>query len=96
MSKKEKGSYDVEVRVKSANENCGFGHKVGDIIRFDRGIQGEICYTALLIILPKVYAMRYGAKFPWTMFDGGDGDTVEVACADHKYPVVFEIKRIRK
>ena len=93
---KEKGSYDVQVKVKSAKGKCGFGHKVGDIIRFDRGIQGEICYTALLIIHPHLYAMRYGAEFPEAWHNTPDRDTVEVACADAENPVVFEIKRIRK
>jgi len=23
----------------------------------------EICYSALMVLLPKVYAMRYGAEF---------------------------------
>nr|MDO8045956.1 hypothetical protein [Candidatus Baldrarchaeota archaeon] len=41
-------------------------HKVGDKIIFDgKSIKGNICYSALMTLLPKIYAMRYGAEFPW-------------------------------
>lgn len=83
----------VEVTVKSQKGNCAFGHKVGDKILFDgKSIKGDICYSALMVLLPKVYAMRYGVEFPWAK----DKDVIYNACPDPENPVVFEIRRIRK
>jgi uncharacterized repeat protein (TIGR04076 family) len=83
----------VEVTVKSQKGTCAFGHKVGDKIVFDgKTIQGNICYSALMVVLPKVYAMRYSAEFPWAE----SKDIIYNACPDPKNPVVFEIKRLRK
>ncbi len=85
--------FDVEVTVKSIKGTCDFGCKVGDKVYFDgRKIKGNICYSALMAILPKVYAMRYGAEFPWTK----NKDVIQNVCPDPANPVLFEIKRIRK
>ena len=85
--------YVVEVTVKSQKGKCEFGHKVGDKIVFDgRSVGGDICYSALMVLLPKVYAMRYGAEFPWSEH----GDAIFNACPDPENPVVFEIRRVRK
>lgn len=84
----------VEVTVKSQKGKCDFGHKVGDKIVFYDGksIKGNICYSAMMIILPTVYALAYGAEFPWSK----DKDIIVNACPDAENPVVFEIRRIRK
>jgi uncharacterized repeat protein (TIGR04076 family) len=83
----------VEVTVVSQKGRCAVGHKVGDKIVFDgKSVKGNICYSALTVLLPKVYAMRFGAQFPWAK----DKDAICNACPDHENPVVFEIKRIRK
>jgi uncharacterized repeat protein (TIGR04076 family) len=83
----------VEVTVKSQKGKCGFGHKVGDKIIFDgRSVKGEICYSALMVVLPKVYAMRFGAEFPWAK----NKNIILNVCPDAENPVVFEIKRIKK
>ena len=58
----------------------------------EKSIKGDICYSALMVLLPKVYAMRYGAEFPWAK----DKDVIFNACPDHENPVVFEIRRIRE
>ena len=85
--------YVIEVTVESQKGKCAFGHEVGDKIVFDgRSVGGDICYSALMVLLPKVYAMRYGVEFPWSE----DGDTIFNACPDPENPVVFEIRRIRK
>lgn len=82
----------VEVRVKSQEGKCVFGHKVGDKIIFDgRCVKGDICYSALTVLLPKVFAMRYDASFPWAE----DKDVISNACPDGENPVVFEIRRIK-
>lgn len=83
----------VEVTVKSQKGTCAFGHKVGDRIVFDgKSIKGDICYSALMVLLPKVYAMLYGAEFPWAE----DKNVIYNACPDPENPVVFEIRRIGK
>jgi uncharacterized repeat protein (TIGR04076 family) len=83
----------IEVAVKSQKGKCVFGHKVGDKIVFDgKTVKGNICYSALMVLLPKVYAMRYAAEFPWAK----DKDVICNACPDAENPVVFEIRRIRK
>jgi uncharacterized repeat protein (TIGR04076 family) len=83
----------VVVTVVGQRGKCAVGHKVGDRIVFDgKSVKGNICYSALMVLLPKVYAMRYGAQFPWTK----DKDIICNACPDGKNPVVFEIKRIKK
>ena len=46
--------YIVEVTVKSQKGTYAFGHKVGDKIIFDgKSIKGDICYSALMVLLPK-------------------------------------------
>ncbi len=86
-------SFNVEVIVKSQKGTCAFGHEVGDKIIFDgKSVRGNICYSALVVLLPKVYAMRYGAEFPWSE----NKDVIFNACPDAENPVVFEIRRIKK
>lgn len=84
---------DVEVTVRSQKGRCAFGHRVGDKVLFDgRSVGGEICYSALVVLLPKVFAMRYGVEFPWSK----DKDVISNACPDAENPVVFEIRRMRE
>ena len=87
------GGYRVEVKVISQNGTCHFGHQVDDVIVFDgETIQGRICMSALYSFMPKVFALRYGADFPW-LKDNKDVSTH--ACPDAFNPVVFEVRRIR-
>jgi uncharacterized repeat protein (TIGR04076 family) len=83
----------VEVTVKSQKGKCAFGHKVGDKIVFDgKAVKGNICYSALMVVLPKVYALRFGVEFPWAK----DKSVITNACPDAENPVVFEIHRLKK
>jgi len=41
-----------------------------------------------MTLLPKVYAMRYGAGFPWAE----NKDAIYNACPDPENPVVFKIR----
>lgn len=85
----------VEAEVKSQKGHCAFGHKVGDKIIFDgRSMKGEICYGALLGILPRVYALRFGTDFPYAK--NKDTGAIYAACTDYENPVVFEIRRVKK
>ena len=46
-------------------------------------IQGRICLSALYSFIPKVYAMRYGATFPWLK---ENKDVANHACPDAAQP----------
>lgn len=81
----------IVVRVIRQEGHCGAGHQVGDEVVFDGMIvQGKICIHALYSLLPKVFAMRYGAQFPWLE----DPDVATHACPDAWNPVVFEVRRL--
>jgi uncharacterized repeat protein (TIGR04076 family) len=89
--KMEKKVRYIEVKVASIKGNCGAGYKVGDIARVtEQGVEGRVCIHALYSMLPAVFAMMYGARFPWLT----DPDKKTHACPDAAYPVVFEISRV--
>jgi uncharacterized repeat protein (TIGR04076 family) len=72
---------------------CDFDHKVGEQVVFDgETVQGRVCLHALYSFLPKVFALRYGASFPWLE----DKDVATHACPDAFNPVVFEIRRVKE
>jgi len=86
-------SFTIEVIVKSQKGKCVFGHEVGDKILFDgKAVKGNICYSALMGLLPKIFAMLYGIEFPWAE----DKDVIFNACPDAENPVVFEIRRVEE
>jgi uncharacterized repeat protein (TIGR04076 family) len=86
--------YKIIAKVVSQKGTCGFGYKPGDEIVFDgETIRGRICMSALYSFLPKVYAMRYGAVFPWLQ---ENKDVAPHACPDAANPVVFEIRRVKE
>jgi uncharacterized repeat protein (TIGR04076 family) len=86
--------YKIMVRVLSVDGHCQFGHEPGDQIVFDgERVNGRVCLHALYSFLPKVFAMRYGASFPW--IDEEHRDVSTHACPDAHNPVVFEVRRIR-
>jgi len=85
--------FKIVARVIRQEGHCAAGHQVGDEIVFDgETVDGKVCISALYSFLPKVYAMRYGAKFPWL----DDPDVSTHACPDAWNPVVFEIRRVRE
>jgi len=85
--------YRIIAQVISAQGTCEFGHRVGDEVVFDgETIQGRVCLHSLYSMLPKVFALRYGAEFPWLK----DKDVATHACPDAYNPVVFEIRRVRQ
>jgi uncharacterized repeat protein (TIGR04076 family) len=87
--------YKIVTKVISVRGTCEFGHTPGDEIVFDgETIRGRICLHALYSFLPKVFAMRYGADFPW--LDANHKDVATHACPDAYNPVVFEIRRIQE
>jgi uncharacterized repeat protein (TIGR04076 family) len=85
-------AYDIVARVISQEGTCGNGHKVGDEVLFDgTSVKGNICLTALYSMIAKVYAMRYGAHFPWLE----DQNVCTHACPDGYNPVIFELRRVK-
>ena len=80
----------ITAKVISIKGECGI-HKMGETCTFtETGVQGRICIHAMYSMLPKVFAMMYGANFPWLQ----NPDTATHACPDASNPVVFEINRI--
>jgi len=93
QSTKASDGYTIAAKVITQEGHCAAGHRVGNEIVFDGlTINGKVCIHALYSFLPKVFAMRYGAKFPWLE----DPDVSTHACPDAGNPVVFEIRRIRE
>jgi uncharacterized repeat protein (TIGR04076 family) len=83
--------YTIIAKVIKQEGHCAFGHQVGDEVIFDgETVRGKVCISALYSFMPKVFAMRYGAEFPWL----DDKDVSTHACPDAWNPVVFEIRRV--
>ena len=81
----------VKLKVISQEGFCNLHHKVGDeVIISESGIEGKICLHALYSLLPKAFAIMYGAEFPWVK----DGENPRHVCPDSKNPVVFELERV--
>ena len=60
-------AYKIIATVRSVKGHCDFGHRVGEQVVFDgETVQGRVCLHALYSFLPKVFAMRYGARWNWT------------------------------
>ena len=87
-------SYDIKLKVIKQEGTCSAGHEVGDeiSISFERNeIIGKVCLHALYSILPKVFAMAYGAEFPWLE----KPDISTHACPDAWNPLTYEVRRIK-
>ena len=81
----------VKIKVIAKKGKCTENHEVGDeIIITTKGIEGKICIHALYSMLPKAFALMYGAKFPWVK----EGQNPKHACPDGKNPVIFELEKI--
>ena len=81
----------VKIKVVSQKGICHLNHKIGDeIIVSENGIKGDICIHALYSIIPKAFAIMYGASFPWLK----KGENPKHACPDCENPVIFELERI--
>lgn len=80
----------IVVEVISQKGDCASGHKVGDKVIFeDEEMKGRLCLSAMYSLLPKIFAMKYEANFPWLK----DKDKVTHACPDGYNPVIFQISR---
>ncbi len=80
----------VVVTVESIRGHCA-AHKVGDQIVFDgHELKGRFCATALVAMMPTLYALRYDAQFPWRM----NGGRETFACPDPDNLAVFRLTTI--
>ncbi len=85
-------AYRIVCKVVRQEGHCAMGHKVGDEVVMDEsGVHGHICFHALYSLIPKAFAMMYGAVFPWLE----DKDVATHACPDAQNPLVFELRRVR-
>ena len=85
------GGYTIVAKVISQEGTCVAGHQVGDEAIFDGlQIEGKVCLHALYSMLPKIFALRYGAEFPWLK---GKEPVCAHACPDAYNPLVFELRR---
>ncbi len=85
-------AYKIVATVKDVKGECAAGHKVGDVIelvRFD--VKGFICPSAFAAIYPTIFAMKFGAEFPWEE----DSDKTLVCCPDPRNLVIFEVRRVK-
>ncbi len=56
----------IKVKIISIDGECPNNFKIGDKVIIDeKGVHGEICIHTLYSLLPKAFAMLYGATFPW-------------------------------
>lgn len=81
--------YRVTVTVGRLSGHCAAGHKEGDtwvVENVEKPL--SICPVALTAIWQKIYAMLFGAVFPF----GPDDDTAFFSCPDNGY-VKFKITR---
>ena len=84
--------FPIVATVKKVTGTCHLEHKVGDKIYFNQmEIKGKMCNGVMATIYPTLYALQWGAEFPWDK----DRDITEVPCVD-RGKVVFELKRDRK
>ncbi|MHA2358048.1 MAG: TIGR04076 family protein [Candidatus Heimdallarchaeaceae archaeon] len=87
-------THEIILKVISQEGHCVAGHKIGDeiIFNFDTNeIKGNVCLHALYSVFPKIFAMAYGAEFPWLE----DKDKATHACPDAFNPVVYQVIRKR-
>ena len=87
--------YRIVVKVLSVDGSCDFGRQVDDEILFGgETSQGRVCLHALYSFLPRVFAIRHGAEFPW--LDAEHKDAAAHACPDAYNAVALKIRRVRE
>ena len=79
----------VRLRIVSQKGTCVFGHKVGQEFDVSSITPEGMCPSAYNSAHPAIFALMFGAKFPWEKEKG----TAHIACSDPENPVVMEIRR---
>lgn len=87
--------YTVRVTVVEAHPNCAARHRVGDTFEISHvrrgGQKGFMCPSAFHGLYDIIYAMKYGAEFPWSK----ERDSYIAQCCDPINTVKFKIERLR-
>jgi uncharacterized repeat protein (TIGR04076 family) len=84
-------SYRILINVREVKGKCPI-QRVGDKIEvIGDEVKGNICAMAFHTIFPYIFAMQYGANFPWLE----NKDEILAYCPDPMGLVLFEIKRIK-
>ena len=84
-------SYKIVITVKEIKGTCT-AQKVGDKIEvIGDKVEGNICTMAFHTIFPYIFAMQYGADFPWLK----NKDETLAYCPDPAGLALFEIKRVK-
>jgi uncharacterized repeat protein (TIGR04076 family) len=84
-------AYKVIVTIKDIKGTCA-ANKVGDTIEAEGDvIKGHLCPMALHAIYPYIFAMQYGADFPWLE----NKDEIDAYCPDPAGLALLNIKRIK-
>lgn len=90
MKKSHSHAWIIEAKVIQKNGRCAVGYKIGDRILFTGSqVKGKMCFSALCSMLPKVYALRYGARLPWLK----KSEEATHRCPDLHNGVGFELRR---
>jgi len=79
----------MTLEIVSQKGVCGAGHTVGQKFDLTEGVPAGICPSALHSAYTYVFALRWGADFPWEKEKG----TAVIACPDAANPVVMKITR---
>lgn len=78
----------IVLRIASKKGTCQFNHHVGQEFELGLGTPAGLCPGAYNSAHPTIFAMQFGARFPWANADG----SVHIACPDPENQVVMEIK----
>ena len=84
----EKKECRVILKVISKKGKCAYGHEVGQEFDVTGTTPAGLCASAFHSAYPSIFALRYGAQFPWE----AEG-TAHIACPDPENPVVMRIRR---
>ena len=84
--------YKVAISVISQSGTCIHNHRVEDKWIVEEKTPEGICLTAFNDLLPHIWVLMFGGSYPWE----SDPNIIKnIACADAKNPVVFELRRLR-
>ncbi len=87
----EKPPPKVVMRIVSQKGTCQHNHYIGQEFDLSSGTPAGLCPSAYNSAHPTIFAMQFGARFPWANPDG----SVHIACPDSENPVVMEIKPVK-
>jgi uncharacterized repeat protein (TIGR04076 family) len=79
----------MTLEIVSQKGFCGAGHEVGQKFDLSGSTPEGLCQSALHSAYPTIFALRWGADFPWEKEKG----VAHIACPDADNPLVMKITR---